>query len=50
MGRAPIPKPPEPPGWLRWLLEHLKPVGRFFDWVTEPDAGGAATRRSCYGR
>ena len=34
MGRAPIPKPPEMPGWLRWLIEHLRPVGRFFEWIT----------------
>ncbi|QDZ08566.1 DUF4129 domain-containing protein [Sphingomonas panacisoli] len=34
MGRAVPPKPPELPGWLKWLLEHLKPVGRFFEWVT----------------
>lgn len=31
---AAITKPPEPPAWLVWLLEHLKPVGRFFDWVS----------------
>ena len=34
MGRAPVPKPPEVPGWLRWLIDHLKPVGRFFEWIT----------------
>ena len=34
MGRAAVPKPPEPPGWLVWLLEHLKPIGRFFEWIT----------------
>lgn len=34
MNPAVIPKPPEPPAWLIWLLEHLKPVGRFFDWVS----------------
>ncbi|WP_294042864.1 DUF4129 domain-containing protein [Sphingomonas sp.] len=33
MGRAEIPKPPEPPAWLKWLIEHLKPIGRFFDWL-----------------
>jgi len=34
MGHVPAPKPPEIPGWLRWLIEHLKPVGRFFEWLT----------------
>ncbi len=34
MSPAVIPKPPEPPAWLKWLIEHLKPVGRFFDWVS----------------
>jgi hypothetical protein len=34
MGPAVVPKPPELPAWLKWLLEHLKPVGRFFDWVS----------------
>jgi hypothetical protein len=34
MGRAAIPKPPEPPAWLKWLIEHLKFIGRFFDWVS----------------
>jgi hypothetical protein len=34
MGRAPVPKPPEPPRWLLWLIEHLRPVGRFFAWIT----------------
>lgn len=29
-----IPKPPEPPAWLIWIMEHLKPVGRFFDWIS----------------
>ena len=34
MGPAVPPKPPEPPAWLKWLFEHLKPVGRFFDWIS----------------
>jgi len=34
MSPAEIPKPPVPPAWLKWLLDHLKPVGRFFDWVS----------------
>ncbi len=34
MNSMAIPKPPEPPAWLKWLIEHLKPVGRFFDWVS----------------
>ena len=34
MGRAPIPKPVEMPGWLRWLLDALRPVGRLFEWLT----------------
>ncbi|MBS0479325.1 MAG: DUF4129 domain-containing protein [Proteobacteria bacterium] len=34
MGRAEVPRPPELPAWLKWLLDHLKPVGRFFDWVS----------------
>ena len=35
MNRAAIPKPPELPAWLKWFFEHiLKPIGRFFDWVS----------------
>lgn len=34
MSRVPVPKPFELPGWLRWLRDALKPVGRFFEWVT----------------
>lgn len=34
MGRVPMPKPPEIPGWLRWLIDALRPVGRFFQWIT----------------
>ena len=34
MSPAVVPKPTEPPAWLIWLIEHLKPIGRFFDWVS----------------
>jgi len=35
MDRAAIPKPFEPPAWLKWVIEHvLKPIGRFFDWLS----------------
>lgn len=36
---APSP-PPTPPEWLVWLMDKLKPVGRFFDWLSSwmPDA------------
>jgi hypothetical protein len=40
----PAPPPPQPPKWLRdffeWLGDAMKPVGRFFEWVTSfmPDA------------
>ena len=34
MDRAVPPAPPQMPGWLRWLMDALKPVGRFFEWVT----------------
>ncbi|MDB5677860.1 DUF4129 domain-containing protein [Sphingomonas bacterium] len=34
MGPAPMPKPFEVPGWLRWLADVLRPVGRFFQWIT----------------
>ncbi|THD38238.1 MAG: DUF4129 domain-containing protein [Sphingomonas sp.] len=34
MGPAPLPKPFEIPGWLRWLLDALRPIGRFFKWIT----------------
>ncbi|MEO7171140.1 MAG: DUF4129 domain-containing protein [Pseudomonadota bacterium] len=38
------PPPPEPPAWLRrlgeWLVEVLRPVGRFLQWISSfmPDA------------
>jgi hypothetical protein len=41
---TPAPPPPQPPAWLRhlgeWLLEVLRPVARFFDWISSfmPDA------------
>lgn len=34
MDRAVPPAPPQVPGWLRWLMDALKPVGRFFEWIT----------------
>lgn len=34
MNPAAPPKLPEIPGWLKWLFDFLKPVGRFFDWVS----------------
>jgi len=35
MGPATVPKPPQLPAWLKWLIEHvMKPIGRFFDWIS----------------
>lgn len=34
MSPAEIPKPVEPPAWLKWLAEHLKWVGQTIDWIS----------------